>query len=554
VAGSIWLSLAAAAPLTTHCQVTTADVKQPSPPGAHIAAATAIPPQLERLFQRLDSLGREKVERARWVTVNYIYDAVRADHMQLSNGVWLIDEHADTVTLLWSDLIPETYRKNSNTVVPENWRPATFRFQSVQAADFENVCREMSTTKHDPNGFLVGGRPSIAHLMVSHAAWKRGLTTYCIPILANDPIYVQGFGKYESAVLENLAASHFLRAVNLLMYADRREVLPHLRLVVQLSPNGAFAPQALDLIPRLEKLIAEQNNNVQPVDESTLSDREKAALYITQLKDLRCPQSGQPGTIEAYINEDYLSTLPPSQKLRLLGMPAVPALLMALEDETPTRTVFHRRDFDDFRQVWRVSDFAWYVLRDISHNNFGHAPRSFYGSPFSTMQPAEKAQVIQDVRRWQAQESGRLIGSATSKDLGFAAFAMIGGGLVLSSQFLLIQWSWRGWKGRKMTAGSKTVRHRWLTFSLRTLLLWIFVFSVYCAYVGSYYHLSRRAMTEMGPDRNAWLYVSYPVVLSTRDPAESNTLLQKHVWCERLFRPLSWIDNHVFGNRPPARE
>jgi hypothetical protein len=308
------------------------------------------------------------------------------------------------------------------------------------------------------------------------------------------------------------------------------------------------------LIPRLEKLIAEQNNHVQPVDESTLSDQEKAALYITQLNDLRCPQSSQPGTIEPYIQGDYLSTPSPALKLSQLGMAAVPALVMALEDETPTRTVFHWRDFDDDREVWRVCDFAWYVLRDISHNNFGHAPISFYGSPFNTMQPAEKAQVIQDVRRWQAQESDRLIGSATSKNLAFVAFAMLGGGLVLSALFLAIQWSWRAWKGRKMTADTKAVRHRWLTFSLRAVLLWILIFSGYCAYLGTYYHRSRRAMAEMGPDRNAWLYVSYPLLLRPRDQVESDALLQKHVWCERLYRPLSWIDNHIFGNRPPARE
>jgi hypothetical protein len=74
---------------------------------------------------------------------------------------------------------------------------------------------------------------------------------------------------------EDLAWLHFLRGVNLLMYADRREVLPHLRLVKELSPQGKYAVQAQDLLDSLQRLITEKKS------------RSDANVDATKLIDLR---------------------------------------------------------------------------------------------------------------------------------------------------------------------------------------------------------------------------------------------------------------------------
>ena len=57
-----------------------------------------------------------------------------------------------------------------------------------------------------------------------------------------------------------------------------------------------------------------------------------------------------------------------------MGMAAVPALIGVLDDDTPTRTVYHWRNFAHSRLVWRVSDFAWNLLRDITKKDFGYRP------------------------------------------------------------------------------------------------------------------------------------------------------------------------------------
>ena len=115
------------------------------------------------------------------------------------------------------------------------------------------------------------------------------------------------------------------------MFADRAEVLPHLRLVSELSPNSEFTAQSKDLVLHLERLVAEEKKPKTAVDESTLSDAEKAELYVTQMKDLRCQQMGQPGFIISHgeMVNGKPGDKPPTAKLREMGMSAVPAMIKA---------------------------------------------------------------------------------------------------------------------------------------------------------------------------------------------------------------------------------
>jgi hypothetical protein len=179
--------------------------------------------------------------------------------------------------------------------------------KSKTPGDFESLCRDLAKSEPEPKDDLERIRrhfnapgPS-RRLLIAHAAWKNGLSKYCEPILATQPSYNGDFPKYRSEVFEDLAWLDFLRGANLLMCAGRREVLPHLRLVNELSPNGQCAAQARDLLKHLERSIAEEGKKPgTAVDESKLTDLEKAKLYLAELRDLRCPQMSQPGDITPY--------------------------------------------------------------------------------------------------------------------------------------------------------------------------------------------------------------------------------------------------------------
>jgi len=115
-----------------------------------------------------------------------------------------------------------------------------------------------------------------------------------------------------------------------------------------------------------------------------------------------------------------------------MGIKVIPILIDALEDQTPTRTVYHWRDFAHDRLVWRVSDFAWFMLREITKKEFGYRPVS--GFTFTSMSPEERRMVIDGIKHWYATNKDqspdeRMLGffaSPTPKDWTTAALYFLG--------------------------------------------------------------------------------------------------------------------------------
>lgn len=366
-------------------------------------AGKQLPEDLRKLFALLDDLGRAPVKDAKFIELSLTDpQAGRA----MKKDAWLLEEKADSITVLQDDLLPWTYAKDKPTIIPSSWQPrqVTVAFKEV---DFEAKCKELAATKkeNEPRGRLADIPGPSYRAIMAHATWKRGLPQYCTKIIdadPNRPNVRKDPDQYQGAVLEDLAWLHFLRGVNLLMYADRKEVLPQLQLVSKISPHGEFAEQAGDLAERLEKLIAQKNRPAKVEDETKLNPQQRAELYVSQLVDLWCPQMSQPGFIMPYLAIVDLKPdqQPASAKLRDMGMDAVPALLKALDDDTPTRTVYHWRDFAKSRLVWRVSDFAWNILRDVSKKDLGY--QRVVGFTLGSMKPEEKRQAILEAKKWYA--------------------------------------------------------------------------------------------------------------------------------------------------------
>jgi hypothetical protein len=387
------------------------------------AQKNGLPPSLQSLFQRLDKLGRADVKDAKFVTLKSVDP--REPQRQSSENAWLVTREEGSIKVLKDDLIPWVYDTKAATVVPSSWGPRSARVESVTEADFEDFCRNLIKPNSQGKAGAIAVQfppPGASYrVLIAHAAWKKGLLNYCEPLLANSPTYKSNFDAFQSAVFEDLAWLHFLRGVNLLMYADRKEVIPHLRLAIELSPNGQFAAPSKDLIDHLEKLIEDDGKPKQPIIESNLKGSELAEFYVSQLKGIHCPQMSQPGFIMPYLAvvDGKAGERPPTVKLKEMGMTAVPALIKALDDDTPTRTVYHWRDFHHSRTVWRVSDFAWTILRDITGKDFGD--RNTVGFTLSSMTADDKRRVIESIKRWYDANKGlseddRMFGFFSTRD------------------------------------------------------------------------------------------------------------------------------------------
>jgi hypothetical protein len=365
-----------------------------------------LPANLEALFRKLDDLGRPSVREAKFVKVTFT--TVGREGYDRSKLSWALGEINKTVTLLEDDLVPWVYRRRGRTTIPSTWGPADVTIKRIEDADFPAYCEKMSQPEPASGDesarrirMLRAPGPS-QRFLVAHAAWKRGLTQQAARILATEPKYREDFSAYRQDVLEDLAWLHFLRAVNLLMFADRKDVLKHLILVSRISPQGKFAAQADELAGRIGRLIANAAKAPSTLVNDKRPEDEPARLLLSQLIDLHCSQMSQPGSINPWLAMDRGQPvlLPPTRLLANMGMKAVPVLIEALEDQTPTRTVYHWRDFYHARQVWRVSDFAWVILREITKRNFGEQPVT--GFTFSEMPREEQRRVIAEIKGWYA--------------------------------------------------------------------------------------------------------------------------------------------------------
>jgi hypothetical protein len=81
--------------------------------------------------------------------------------------------------------------------------------------------------------------------------------------------------------------------------------------------------------------------------------------------------------------------------------------------------------------------------------------------------------------------------------------------------------------------------------SVLGMMIMVALLSPVCAYIGSYYRLSRRSMDEPY-SLPTILYVSHDEFL-TRDGRV------RHYTRATMYSPLNWLDRTIFGTRPAER-
>ncbi len=364
------------------------------------AEQTVLPLEITAIFERLDKLGVPSVKEARYVSLELqISDGFGRDNEMNEKG-WLLSEDERTVTVWLDELWPVTYNKHEPTTIPSSWKPIVVKSFDMEDADFEETLEELSEAASDDKGMPELFPKTATCVLAAYAAWQRGLSSYCMPVIEGDWVYRnEGVQAYPGEVWEEFGWRYFLHGVNLLKYADKREAIPYLKRSLELAPTADFGEDRHELITQLEKRVGEPTSGQKLPDVPPYGSDAMARVYVAELVNLRCLQSGQPGSIDPYWKEYSYEEDPslPTTKLLKLGMDAIPALIDALEDDTPTRTVEHWRDFHRSRKVWRVSDFAVRVLSDISQKSFVYHRK---------LKPEEKQAVIAKIRAWYAESSG----------------------------------------------------------------------------------------------------------------------------------------------------
>jgi hypothetical protein len=395
------------------------------------AAAAELSPELTSIFEYLDELGRARISKARFVQVTFVFPWRPKE--EISKFAWVVSENDESVSLLLDDLLPWKVHKKAPTQIPGDFAPYSIVLKSIQPADFDRVCNDIcqaaAAVKEPGARRRRVPEPELPchtqlsslrrNTLMAHAAWKKGSVQFCQALISAefDPDLdgAKGADAWRETFLRELGHSHFMRALNLLRSADRAEVVMHLRLALKLAPDAHFAAMAGDLEARLATLaVRGKRENAIHQNESDIAEPERVALYISQLVDLRCPPTMEImgaahvdpfcGINPNATRHDTWSTANiPTCKLLDLDILAVSALINALEDDTPTRTVCTAERVGITYDVWRVSDFAAAVLRRIT-DGYGPAPmrESPHSEPFSRASAAQRRTETSRMRQWYA--------------------------------------------------------------------------------------------------------------------------------------------------------
>lgn len=103
------------------------------------------------------------------------------------------------------------------------------------------------------------------------------------------------------------------------------------------------------------------------------------------------------------------------------------------------------------------------------------------------------------------------------------------------------------------TQSGNTARVAHFRASLRTYMVLVAMLSLALAYVGSYYRLSRRGMSEAQVyGIPGFVYVPADEVIASVPNAAFSQAMLRHQRLYWFFVPLNWLDRSLFGGKHPA--
>jgi HEAT repeat protein len=131
------------------------------------------------------------------------------------------------------------------------------------------------------------------------------------------------------------------------------------------------------------------------------SQAERIQFWIYQLRDLAAGQWSEPGSPEIFAGMRENPT--PADRLCAVGPAAIPFLIEALEDSTPTRTTVHSRFILDSASLLRRQDIAFECLERIVGGCFY---RNRMGFPLISDTPQRRESAIAHAKAWWGKSRG----------------------------------------------------------------------------------------------------------------------------------------------------
>ncbi|MBN2004535.1 MAG: hypothetical protein JXA21_14360 [Anaerolineae bacterium] len=363
-------------PPTPACPTTPATpTRRPTP----TAQPTPTMDEMHAAFQWFDGLGYPDLKGRKYVHV------ATGNWWQSSGSppentyiyAFLLEDNGEEFTVFATDLLTRTFVKTPpDTETHERVEYETLEFRSMVAEHLETLKQRQEESSESE---------WVLTLRAGKVTLHSQLFVLARACAANDmdPLAYEAFTFAAQHALEHPERTSLSKSVandianatmwrNILAFQDtsisRQELLERFDLFVKQFPESEHTARAKDTARILRQMVKEDKKHTPPPNMEALSEKERIAELIFQLRDQNGHQWGQPGACDIFSDERDEAS--PAHQLVKIGYPAIPQLIKALEDERFTRSVEYHRDFYFSHYTLTVGDAALSIIERISNRSF----------------------------------------------------------------------------------------------------------------------------------------------------------------------------------------
>ena len=339
-------------------------------------------------LERLAKQSWPKVSKLEWVHV-FTMGAEEGDYFP----AWRISDDNKTVKLLDLSFSERTVQRGEiRKIVEASFKADLSEFiEAVQEPEGDRLLRRPRPPYHFGVTALRGAVAAAQHGLEEEAA------ALVAAVLSSGWSMNQGLaGPYNEMVWEVLrpAMLQFQKG------GSRDEFLATCKKLVADFPGSEYDAMLKSWIEPMEREAKAPPDFLKKKPEERTDD-EQVRNAVYQLRDVAGKQPMQPGRPMVFTWAG--KGLPQVERVLTFGPAAIPHLIAALDDDTPTRTLGFWRDYHPSGYyLLRRSDVAIQCIEKI-------AKRDFYDSEYvsgrlSVEEPERRAEVIAEVKKWWEQD------------------------------------------------------------------------------------------------------------------------------------------------------
>ena len=319
-------------------------------------------------FPRFDGLKLVRVATGAWSHVGN--EPPTQDHIL----ALLLEERGESFTILTLDLETQHFSKSiANT---PSHQQVVFELRDLRAEVTDQLKQLEDPEKQ--NMHMLGDSDSgrVKLFTLARTCLAQNCVAEAQLLLDAAAKLPSKFDSFDKALREDLAYLMTWRAILEFgeLKTSRTDLLVSFQKILQHFPDSRQTDRVRQTVSILETMVAEDRTHLPSKQLTAMTDKERIAELVFQLRDQNGRQWSQPGWCDVF--DDPRGEESPAAQLRSIGFAAVPELINAIDDNRFTRSVEFHRDFYFSHRVLSVGECAEAIIAQIAQRRFRDQQKS----------------------------------------------------------------------------------------------------------------------------------------------------------------------------------